>query len=409
MRRSLAAALLGISLWIGSLAWSGFLMTRTVLDPSRSERVAETLLENEAVRAQLVDNIAGAIEAGLPPGAPVDRAALEVGAEQALDSPAVRTLVLDAFVRSHQAFLGEGDPPRSIDGGAFGAAARQAVIDRNPALAGVVPEAPSIEVPLPTKRIPDLGPVRRGLLTAVPILAGAAVVGAALALLVTTNRPAVIRRAGFWAIGLSAVVLVFAYGVPALAQEVAPSQAEVVAALVAALAESTRGPALALAGAGVAGIVLSLLWRPAASAMATDGNPPPARAAAPAPRRAREVGRPRPPRRDLPTPARRPAPTRAAPASPPVPPTASAPSAGGPVPAPNDRSDATRVQPAATDATRVERAVPADASPAPSAHSRSAPPSNARWVNGVGWVHEGPGAIPETARWVPGVGYVLED
>ena len=63
MRRTLAAAVLGLSLWIGSLAWSGFVMTRTVLDPGRSEAVAEALLDNDAVRDQLVANIAGGIEA----------------------------------------------------------------------------------------------------------------------------------------------------------------------------------------------------------------------------------------------------------------------------------------------------------------------------------------------------------
>ena len=51
MRRTLAAAILGISLWIGSLAWSGFIMTSTVLNPDRSEDVAEALLDNDAVRA----------------------------------------------------------------------------------------------------------------------------------------------------------------------------------------------------------------------------------------------------------------------------------------------------------------------------------------------------------------------
>ena len=38
-------------------------MTRTVLDPGRSEAVAEALLDNDAVRDQLVANIAGGIEA----------------------------------------------------------------------------------------------------------------------------------------------------------------------------------------------------------------------------------------------------------------------------------------------------------------------------------------------------------
>ncbi len=350
MRRGLAAALLGISLWIGSLAWSGFVMTRTVLDPGRSQDVAEALLDNDAVRAQLVANIATGIESGLPAGARVDRATLESGAEAALDSPAVKTLVLDALIRTHQAFLGEGTAPDSIDGGAFGAAARQSVVDAHPELDGLLPAAPSFEVPLPTDRIPNLGPVRRGLLTAVPILAGIAAIGAALALLVTTDRPGVVRRAGFWAVGLSAFILAVAYGIPAAARQVAPDQAEIVAALIGALAAATRRPALALAAAGLAGLVVSLFWKPASRS--SD----------------RAVRR----RRDLPVPGRRP---RSATTTAPIP---IVPSAGG-----------------AIDTTRVE--------PAPRTRE------DARWVDGVGWVHDGSNAIPDSARWIPGVGYVLED
>ncbi|HEY1118600.1 MAG TPA: hypothetical protein VGE43_12890, partial [Acidimicrobiales bacterium] len=180
VRRALAAALLGLSLWIGSLAWSGFLLTRTVLDPDRSERVAEALYEDEAVRDRLAANIAGGVQAALPPGAPVDDATIDAGADAALASPAVEALFVDAFVRTHQAMLGEGDVPREIDGGSFGAAGRESLVAAHPALDGVLPAAPELAVPLPTERVPNLGPVRRGLLSAVPILAAASAVGALL-------------------------------------------------------------------------------------------------------------------------------------------------------------------------------------------------------------------------------------
>ena len=356
-------------------------MTRTVLDPGRSEDIADALLEDEAVRDQLEANIAGGVRAALPPGTPVDSATIDAGAETALASPAVELLVRDALVRSHQAFLGEGEAPRSIESEAFGASARDAVVAERPELDGVLPPAPSIEVPLPTERLPNLGPVRRGLLTAVPLLALVAGAGVVLALVVTTDRRRVVRRAGFWAIGLSGFVLVFAYGIPALAQRFAPDQAQVVAALVSALAAATRGPALVLAGTGVAAVVTSVVWRRA-----------PARAAAPpapAEPRVRRPGRDGGPRRDLPRPGRRP-PTTASPPRPgPSVPTPPVPTAG------SDRTSvwSTERDPAPT---RVEAAPPA-----------SFP--NARWEPGFGWVHDGSGEIPPGAKWVPGVGYVVAD
>lgn len=401
MRRSLAAALLGISLWIGSLAWSGFLMTETVLNPDRSEDVARALLDDDAVRAQLVDNIAGAVD----PAVPVDRSVVEEGAETALASPLVEALFFDAFVRSHRAFLGEGDPPRSIDGTAFGVNARQALVDGRPELAGVLPEAPSVEIPLPTQRIPNLGPVRRGLETAVPVLAIVAALGASLALFVTTDRPGVVRRAGFWAIGLSAVVLVVAFGVPALAQEVAPDQSRVIAALVGALAKTLRGPALLLAGAGAAGVAFSLFWRPGrASATAPVASNAPSRRAPTSPRR---------PRRDLPTPGRRPPATTTNTTLAPMRPDADAPTTIRPaVTSPAPGPDPTRVE--GTDAPgTADRgagdAGPADPTWAEPVTSSSTQRRNARWVGGVGWVHEGPDPVPAGAKWRAGIGYVLED
>src|SRR3546814_11777908 len=91
VRRALAAALLGISLWIGSLAWSGFLLTRTVLDPDRSARVAEALYDDKAVRDRLAANIAGGVEAALSPGVSVPPGDISAGARQALDAPELRS------------------------------------------------------------------------------------------------------------------------------------------------------------------------------------------------------------------------------------------------------------------------------------------------------------------------------
>lgn len=370
MRRALAAVLLAVSLWIGSLAWTGFIMTRTVLDPGRSEAVAGALLDDPDVHDQLVANIGNGLEAALPDSAAIDRASIDAAAEQALDDPTTQGLFRAALVETHQAFLGEGEAPRSIDGGAFGAAARDALVESNPELDGVIPASPRIEIPLPTERVPNLGPVRRALDTAVPLLAGVAAFGALVALVITSNRPAILRRAGVWAIALSAFVLIFAFGVPALAQSIAPDQATVVAALVGALAEASRGPALALAGAGVAGVVASFLWRPAASVMLAE----PRAVAAPPPTRRRKQRHP--PTQRIPRQPRR------SPAAPPV----ARPPVRSPDPAP----------------TTVQSAPVARAAP-----SRNGPPGS-RWLPEVGWVLDGSGSIPADARWVPGVGYVVD-
>lgn len=375
MRRALAAAILGLSLWVGSLAWTGFVLTRTVLDPGRSEAVAEALYDDDAVRAQLAENLAGAIEAALPPAAGIPRAELDATAVEVLDSPAVEAVFVDALVRTHAAFLGEGEAPEALEAGAFGAAAREALVEDRPELDAVLPPAPELRVPLPTERIPDLGPVREVVGAAVPLLASAAGAGALLALAVTSDRPAVIRRGGFWAVGLGTAVLVFAYGIPALAQRVVPDQSAIVAALVGAMAAATRGPALALAGTGLVAIALSFLWR----AFPSIADAPEPAAVGPVDRASSRPTSPAPllRRRDLPTPARRPAsPVGDATVSMP---TGAAPTGVGP----------TGVGPMGVEPTGVG-------------------PRRPR-VGGGGRVVDATEVIPAEARWVPGVGYVVDD
>lgn len=380
MRRALAAAVLGISLWLGSLAWTGFVLLHTVLDPGRSEAVAQSLVEDEAVRAQLVENIADGVEAALPPGVPVGRDRVESTASDALESPAVEAVFIRSFVRTHRAFLGEGEPPRVVDAGAFGTAARGALVEGHPGLDAALPEAPELEVPLPTDGVPDASPVRDVLLAAVPLLAAASALGIALALLVTSSRPAVVRRSGVWAIGLSATVLLLAYGVPALADRYASGQSAVIGALVRAIAETTRVPALVLATVGAAAVVLSLVWRrSAAGAPAPVARPPrPRRAVAASTGRVTRPPAPGTPRTRLPD-GYLPIARRAEPA----PPRTKIPS----------RPEPTVVRRADADPTGVD----------------GTPAVPTRWVDGVGWVLEGAGAIPPGARWVPGVGYVVDE
>jgi hypothetical protein len=391
VRRSAAAALLGISLWLGALAWSGFLVIRTVLDPDRSEDVAEALLDDADVREQMVENIAGGVANGLPEGARVPPEVLEAGAARALEVPEVERLVLDALVASHRALLGEEQAPDTLSGTEFGSAARRALVDSHPELGGFLDEEPSLEVALPTERIPDLGPVRRGLSAVVPVLAVASLAGVVVSLLVTTDRRSVLRRAGFWAIGLSALVLAVAYGIPALASQVVPDQSQIVAALIGALAAATRGPAAALAAAGGACLSLSVL-----AGSATAARP--------------STGRRSPPVRPPAIPTAPPVRGRMPSQVPTVPPSgrtdrfpavdrSGRPVTGGASSPPTAPTEAT--VPTEPEPTRIEDPLEP---PGP-------PPSRpgARWVRGVGWVHEGDGPIPASARWVAGVGYVLDD
>ncbi len=348
IRRSLGGAILGFALLVGSFAWSGFAALQTVFDPDRSREVAEELLDNEEVRVQLAENLAGAIGALIPPEVPVEQGLVDQVTTGLLNDPTVEATILAAFTDTHRAFLGEGDVPGQVDLSPVAAVARQNLIAAAPQLDTVVPESPPLTVPLPTDRVPNAGPVRSFLETAVPILAAVAAFGAILALVATNDRPSILRRAGTWAVTTTAIYLILGLGVPYLLRQYAPDQAEVVAALLSALLRSLLVPSIALAASGLALFGIAAAWpsgerrRAAAERRAPYPDAPHRREVAEMDtrRRSRVIGREQPPR-PQPQPRARPAVHE-----PPVtyaPPTQSQPR----VPTPGPQGPATPARPAA--------------------------------------------------------------
>lgn len=263
LRRFVAGALLGVSLFVGSLAWSGFLVLRTVLEPDRSSEIAEELLENEQVRSQLASNFVDVIFGAMLQNASVqqlDKAALESVANDLLQDPEVKALIISSLADTHAAFLGEGDAPQSLDLSSFGETARRSLVDIDPALDALLPVAPSLLVPLPTEHIPDASPVRSFLLKAIPLIAIGAAIGVLAAFFTTTDRPSILRRAGYWAISTAAFYLIAGFGIQWLFNRFSPNGTEVLAAFIVAVLRSTLIPAIVMGIVGVALLGASVLW-----------------------------------------------------------------------------------------------------------------------------------------------------
>ncbi|MFV2038971.1 MAG: hypothetical protein ACC660_01875 [Acidimicrobiales bacterium] len=370
IRRSIAGVILGVSLLSASFAWSGLLALRTVFDPDRSREVAEELLDNDEVRAQLIDNVSDVIIAAIPEDVPVSDELVESVATQVLNDPAVEELILRAFTDTHAAFLGDGDAPEDIDLTPVAEATRASLVAASPALGAVLPATPPLVVPLPTERIPDASPLRRFVQRAVPLLAIVGIGGSVLALVATTDRPSVLRRAGIWAITTTAVYLVIGRGVPQLLRSFAPDGAEVLAALLTALLRAMLMPSIVLGAVGAGLIVVSVMWPSGA-------------------RRERAVP-PEPARRADPGPTPQSVPRRGA--------------AVAPTPRPPQPVGAqTRVQPMPQ--LPPKRLTRPDQAPQPPVQVAFAP----HWVEGHGWVLDpkDPRPMPASARWVDGVGHVV--
>ena len=462
IRRSIAGLILGPSLLIGSLAWSGFLALRTVFDADRSRDVAEELLDNDEVRSQLTDNLGSAIEAALPAEVPLSNEQVEQVAAEVLDDPAVEELILTAFSSAHGAFLGEGNVPQTLDLTAAADALRTAVMRVAPAFESSIPDAPTLRVALPTDRIPDAGPIRGFLQTAVPIMAVVAIAGGLLALLATSDRASVLTKAGIWALSTTIFYLLLGLGVPWLLRQYAPDQAEVLAALVTALLRTTLIPSLVLGVFGAGLIAAAIMWPDTKKQQREPERPE-------APRPARAAAAPRGPAwpGPVPQPLVYPEPdwsevSGARPQSSPTPtgadptivkPAATAPTGPDPLVAPESpasrpapvperpavradpapaRSDLPPPLPTVSSVSQRRQPSPSDSDgpaeaadesrriPDPSRGSSSRLPTKEqddrpskwrppRWVEGHGWVMDpdDPKPPPPNASWVEGIGHVV--
>lgn len=260
MRKGLAGLILGLALVVASVSWAGFVMTRTVLDPSRSERLADQLLDNEVLRQALVGRLSDAMGAALPAEAPVPRQQLETAADRALEDERVEALLRDGLVQIHQNALEGNDVPITIDATALGAAARDSLVETRPELESVLPAAPPMEVDLPTAGLSWLGGVRSAVTRYTNLLAMVAAAGALIALLVTKDRPAVLRRVSFWAFGAALFWVIVGYGIPFLAETLAPSSGAIVAALVDVFFGAMIPPAIMMAVFGGLLLGASFLW-----------------------------------------------------------------------------------------------------------------------------------------------------
>lgn len=260
MRRGLASLIMGLSLLVASASWAGFVMSHTVLDPGRSERLADHLLDDPEVKAAIADRIADALQAQVPKGVAIPRQTLEVAANVALEDPRVKLLVRDGIVRAHQNALNGVDEPIALDATVLGEAARAALVSNVAALDAVLPPAPPLAVEIPGTGLSWLGTVKDFVdrFTLLGALTSAA--GLLASFIITTRRAAVLRRVSFWGFGASAFWLAVAYGLPGVVGFIAPSAMAIASAVVDVFAGAMIRPALVMAGISAALLVASIVW-----------------------------------------------------------------------------------------------------------------------------------------------------
>jgi hypothetical protein len=358
MRRGLASLITGLSLLVATFSWAGFTLSRTVLDPGRSEALAEQLLDNPQVRDALVTRLAESVEPQLPPEVPVSRSLIEAGAETALDDPRVRALILDGVVQYHRNALEGNTEPVVIDANALGVSTRESLVAVRPELDAFLPAAPEVQVELPTTGLNWLSTLKRIVDRFTTLAALVALAGATIALVVARDRGAVLRRVAFWGLGAAAFWLVVGFAIPWLGDLSSPTSGAIASAAVHVFFGAMIRPAVVLA---VASAILLLIGfaLPAAGrqrgarVLQPTGVPAGVHPVGPAPAAPPLVS----PSNRVPMPAARPVTSPPAP----LPPVPSPPITASPAPSPPaTASPATSPSPAAT-----QRFAPPPAHPSP--------------------------------------------
>lgn len=273
MRRGLAALLMSLSMVLASLAWAGFVMLHTVLDPGRSASVAQQMIDNDQVRSAITGRLADLMIDRIPSDVPMPDEVVDRAAGAAVDDPAVQTAIVEAITTAHRNALEGIDEPVTVAGDALARAGREALVENDGALESALPSMSDLTVELPTTGFAWIGRLRDLLERFVNLAGAASLIGVAASFVISPNRPAILRRVAYWAFGASAFWLIVAFGLPRVADLLAPSSTALVNAVIEIFFGAMIGPALALAAFGAGALAASfilphLLWRQGADAIA---------------------------------------------------------------------------------------------------------------------------------------------
>src|SRR5919109_1060338 len=120
MRRAAASILVTLGLVFAGVAWWAYAARYTVLDPARSERIAETLIEQPVIQDAVAEGLGNALEQALPPGTSISPDEISAVAHQALADPRATAALKATVLASHQRLVGtrgSGGVPRDDSDG----------------------------------------------------------------------------------------------------------------------------------------------------------------------------------------------------------------------------------------------------------------------------------------------------
>jgi hypothetical protein len=301
MRRAAASILVTLGLVFAGVAWWAYAARSTVLDSARSDRIAQTLIEQPVIQDSVAEGLGKALEQALPPGTPISPEQINAVAHQALADPRAMAALKAAVLASHQRLVGNYDGPVTLDVSPIAAAGRDALLAARPELGKAMPKAPTLSVDLPTQHLPKLGwlPERTRELFGLAFMLAVTFLG--LGVLAASDRPKVLARAGRWALRAGFFWALFGAAIPYAMTKIDEPRLAALGAIGVATIGPMIAPAVLLVSAGIGAMLGARAWRVAVAALPpappSGGPDGPITPGGPATRQPEWTSRPSPARR----------------------------------------------------------------------------------------------------------------
>ncbi len=218
MRRAAASILVTLGLISAGVAWWAYAARYTVLDPARSERIADTLITQPVIQDAVAEGLGNALLQALPPGTPISPEQIERRRPPGAGRPAG-----DGRPEDRRPLLAPAPRRRLRRPGHARRLPHRRGRPRRPGWPPgpnsphSLPDAPTLSVDLPTQHLPKLGwlPERTRELFGLALAAGPHAARPRDAGRRPTG-PKVLSRAGRWALRAGFFWALFGWGLPYL-------------------------------------------------------------------------------------------------------------------------------------------------------------------------------------------------
>ncbi|MGC8464817.1 MAG: hypothetical protein ACP5O0_02685 [Acidimicrobiales bacterium] len=251
MRRGLGSIVLAIGLLCAWGATFVYLSQLSLLKPGRLAQASTTLIHNSAVRGALTNALTTSLTPLLGSTLNIPTGTFHTIIDQAVANPAVQTAFAASMNQAQEHLLGASNGPIVLGGSAFSQVVAAGVVPFSSTAASTIAQQ-GISITIPGSALPNIGSYARNAHKIEKLLLSLAIICVIIALIIHPSRGSVIRRIGFWMIGMAfGNALIFWFIPTYLLPQIGFSWAQILAIVLRAVSGPATSFYVVLLGLGV--------------------------------------------------------------------------------------------------------------------------------------------------------------